>query len=220
MGPFLLAAATIIGASPSMAAGKPLGSVILADGGRLDNADATVGSTVFTGDDMATNQGGKIRLRLGAAQIYLLANTEVALGNSPEVPTAILKSGTVGFATSGQQLAEIDVAQATIRPKGPAPSNGEVRLISSKELLVSSFHGALEVNVDGDIRVVNEGSALRVLLDPNAEADALPDPQSGHVPVMRRRRVQFYLIPVGIAGVASYFVYQETAESCSTPDTH
>lgn len=220
MGPLLLAAASIIGASPSMAAGRPLGSVILADGARLDNADATVGSTVFSGDDMATNQDGKIRLRLGAAQIYLLANTEVALGDSPEVPTAILKGGTVGFATSGQQIAEIDVAQATIRPKGPTPSNGEVRLVSAKELLVSSFHGALEVNVDGDIRVVNEGSALRVLLDPNAEADALPNPQSGHVPIVKRRRIAFYVIPIGVAGVASYFVYQKTTESCSTPDTH
>lgn len=216
------AASLLLAASLCDAAGKPLGSVILAEGARLDNTDAVVGSTVFSGDQMDTNQAGKIRLRLGAAQLYLLANSSITLGDSPEASAAILNSGTVGFATTGDRPVEVEIRKTTIRSKGPSPSNGEVRLINDKEFVVSSFHGVLEVNVDGDIHLVNEGAALRVLLDPDGDEaanSAVPGAQSGHVPIVKRRRAAFYLIPIGAAGIASYFVYDKLTESCSSPST-
>jgi hypothetical protein len=104
---------TALGDVPGLAAAaKSLGTVILAEGAQLDNADASAGTSVFPGDELRTSQGGKLRLRLGAAQVYLLADSVATLEDASAVVLMKLTRGTAGFSTPGSQVVEIDTPQA------------------------------------------------------------------------------------------------------------
>jgi hypothetical protein len=93
------------------------------------------------------------------------------------------------------------------------------------ELIVTSFHGALDVDVDGEIRTVNDGQSYRVVVDDDPSAQ---DPQgtgtgsmkgknAGDIRVRRRRPVVYYLIIFGGAALLGYFYYHHLNESPSTP---
>jgi hypothetical protein len=198
---------------------KPLGTVILSEGGHLDNADAAVGASVFSGDDVATSTGGRLRLRLGTAQVYLLSNSYASMSDSGAA-SVNLKAGSVGFASPDAEVVEVRLRpDVAVRSKGPAPSNGQITLVSPNEFLVSSYHGALEVAVGDEVTTVAAPNAYRVMLDPQTAegAGTKGQKQAGEIPVIRKRRALFYAIVLGGAAVGSYLIYRALCESSSTP---
>ncbi|MGA8102544.1 MAG: hypothetical protein WB869_10340, partial [Candidatus Acidiferrales bacterium] len=166
----ILAAALLgsVGIAPALgAAAKPLGSVIQSEGGSIDNVGASVGASVFSGDAIGTTQNaaGRLRLRLGAAQMFLLADSTATLIDIPGGVAANLTYGTAGFSTSGAEPVEIRTSNGIVRSKGPDGSYGQVMIAGPHELIVTSFHGALDIDVDGQIQTVNEGQSYRVVVD-------------------------------------------------------
>lgn len=211
---------TALGDIPALSAPpKSLGTVILAEGAQLDNADTSAGSSVFPGDALHTNQGGKLRLRLGTAQVYLLADSSATLEDASPVVRTKLTRGTAGFSTPSSQVVEIETALAIIRSRGRSTgtelSHGEVTITGPNELVVSSFRGALDVDIDGDIHTLTEGHACRVVMDPEEpQGVGIRDTRSiGN----RRRPVAFYaIIGGGAAAISGYFAYTELPESPSS----
>jgi len=61
------------------AASKPLGMVVAADHAHLDNASAATGASVYSDDALVTDEGGSLRLSVGASQIYLLSLSSASL---------------------------------------------------------------------------------------------------------------------------------------------
>lgn len=223
-------AAAILGslwmAPASSAASRPLGSVILSQGGSVDNVNAAVGASVFSGDAISTTQNavGRLRLRLGTAQIYLLAESNATLTEFPGGVGAELTNGTAGFATSGSQAVEIRTANGIVRSRGPEPSYGQVMLAGPHELIVSCFHGSLDIDVDGEVRTVNDGQSYRVVVDDDPSAQTTDNGGSPHmkqnagdIRVRRRRPAVFYLIIFGAAAILGYFYYHHLNESPSVP---
>ncbi|MGA8102463.1 MAG: hypothetical protein WB869_09935 [Candidatus Acidiferrales bacterium] len=205
---------------------KPLGSVILSQGGAVDNVNASVGASVFSGDSISTTQNasGRLRLRLGTAQVYLLADTNATLTDIPGGVGASLTNGTAGFSTSASELVEIRTSNGIIRSKGPEGSYGQVMIAGPHELIVTSFHGQLEVDVDGDLKTVNDGQSYRVVVDddPNAQepegtGTGNMKKNAGDIRVRRRRPVVYYLIIFGAAALLGYFYYHHLNESPSAP---
>jgi hypothetical protein len=205
---------------------KPLGSVILSEGGAVDNVNAAVGASVFSGDYVSTTQNaaGRLRLRLGTAQVYLLADSNATLADVPGGVGANLNSGTAGFSTSGSQLVEIRTANGIVRSKGPEGSYGQVMIAGPHELIVTSFHGALDIDVDGDIKTVNDGQSYRVVVDDDPSSQDPEGAGTGHmkqnagdIRIRRRRPVVYYLILFGAAALLGYFYYHHLNESPSAP---
>jgi hypothetical protein len=205
---------------------KPLGSVILSQGGAVDNVDASVGASVFSGDSISTtqNSAGRLRLRLGTAQVYLLAGSTATLSDVPGGVGANLTYGTAGFSTSPSELVEIRTGNGIIRSKGPEGSYGQVMIAGPHELIVTSFHGALEVDVDGDLKTVNDGESYRVVVDDDPNAQDPEGAGTGHmkknagdIRIRRRRPVVYYLIIFGAAALLGYFYYHHLNESPSAP---
>lgn len=223
---------TALGDVPALAAAaKSLGTVILAEGAQLDNADASAGTSVFPGDELRTSQGGKLRLRLGAAQVYLLADSVATLEDASAVVLMKLTRGTAGFSTPGSQVVEIDTPQAVIRSNGRSSgrsnghatgrsgdkelSHGEVTIAGPNELVVSSFRGAMDIDIDGGIYTITEGHAYRVVMEPQEPPGArIKEVRS--IGNRRRSRAGFYAITGGGAAIAGYFAYTETPESASS----
>ena len=226
----ILAAALLVSLciAPALgAAAKPLGSVILSQGGTIDNVNASVGASVFSGDAIGTTQNaaGRLRLRLGRTQVFLLADSTATLSDIPGGVAANLTYGTAGFSTSGEEPVEIRTTNGIIRSKGSEGSYGQVMIAGPHELIVTSFHGALDIDVDGQIQTVNDGQSYRVVVDDDPSAPTTDSgagtkgmkKNAGDIRIRRRRPVVFYIILFGVAALLGYLYYHHLNRSPSTP---
>jgi hypothetical protein len=84
--------------------------------------------------------------------LLLPAASRVTWGSEEGTAAATLNNGTAVFSTAS----------------GGGPTVGRVSIVNSKELRVSCSRGSLAISVDDDTKTVAEGTAYRVVLDPNA----------------------------------------------------
>ena len=65
---------------PAMAASEqPLATVVSAQSAYLAKANAVPGADVYLDDDLVTDPGGSLRLKVGQGQVYLLSSSEATL---------------------------------------------------------------------------------------------------------------------------------------------
>lgn len=178
-------------ASPSAS----LGIVVYAKSAQLDSATAVGGATIFPGDKLETGQDGSVRVRAGSGQIYLLASSAATFSSQANGFNAVLQRGTAGFSSAGSESVEVRVADAVIRPKTSEPTHGRVTIISPDRLIVSSFHGPLELQVGDETYTIAENTAYRVDLSSDAQE---PQGAGGHK--AKKRRAALLLIVLGAAG--------------------
>ena len=145
-----------------------LGIVVFAEHAHIGTSAASAGSTLYAGDKLTTELTGSIQVRTGAAR-FLLDGGAVATLSSDEAPlAATLTAGTATFSTSAAKTFTLHFANAKIRANTDLPTVGQVSVINSRELLVKSTRGSLSFSAGGETRVVAEGTAYRVILDPTA----------------------------------------------------
>jgi hypothetical protein len=156
-----------LAAGPAFAAlARPLGNILFADHAMVGSVAAVSGATVFAGDRISTEAGGSVRIRVGAGQVYMPAMSVIALEEYPGGVSATLARGTVAFASGDESQVVVRASHALMRPKNAQqPAQGQVVLVGAKELLVSSYRGALEVVVGTEVRAVPEATTYRVLLE-------------------------------------------------------
>jgi len=148
-------------ASPEL----PLGSIVLADRAYLGSNLASAGATVFAGDQLSTDEGGALRVRLGNGQLYLPAKSVAALEAPAGSIAAKLLRGTVGFSSSGESAIVVRASEVLIRPKTVEPTHGQVQLVGPREMIISSYRGSLEVLVGSETYLVAPNTGYRLLLD-------------------------------------------------------
>jgi hypothetical protein len=144
----------------------------------VGRAAASVGTTVFSGDSLDTEELGSLQVRAGAARLLLPANSRVTWGAEEGTAAATLKNGTAIFSTANAKAFSLHASTAVIRANGDGPTVGSVSIVNPKELRVSCSRGTLAISVDDDTKTVAEGTAYRVVLDPDSVADD-PSPQQG-----------------------------------------
>ena len=179
--PVLIPAALLalfVCAAPAGAAGSksappsnvPLGVVVTSERAVVSQVPAQPGTSLYDGDALVTDAKGSLRVRLGNSQLLLGGNTVVRLRASPAQVQAVLEQGVLRFSVVGQPLT-LQALAAIIRPQ--QSSSGEVLILGPKEFQIGSTKGNLDVDIDGDSRVVSEATAYDVTLVP-ADPDASP----------------------------------------------
>lgn len=149
-----------------------LGTVVFADHAHVGLAAASVGSTVFGGDRLSVEPEGSVQIRSGAARFLLASGGTATLSSDDATPSATLTAGTATFSTANARAFTLHFANAAIRANTDQPTVGQVSVLGPKELVVKSTRGSLAFTVAGQTRVVAEGSAYHVILDPTASEAA------------------------------------------------
>ena len=218
------------------ASGEAFGTVVTADRARVGSGPISVGATVFGGDRLITDDTGSMQVRAGAARLLLSSASIAMLAKDESSPAASLTRGTAIFSTANSKAFSLHVGSMTIRPETDQPTVAQVSVVGPKQLMVRSTRGSVTVAVDDDVRVIPEGMAYRIVLDPspsdlaavdreNSDADMDASPAQGPQGVGAGKRKQprragrshFIWFAIGIASVATFFAVYEAVQSPSKP---
>jgi len=195
--------------------------VVSADRARVGTAAASVGTTVFAGDRLETEQLGKVQVRTNAARLLLSGSSRATWSTEADTPAATLTSGTATFSTANSNTFALRMASAIIRPEGKGPTVGNVTVLSAKELVVRCSRGAVSITVDDDSRVIPEGAAYHVVLDPDPSMMASADPaqpaSSSAKPPKSGGKSKFIWFAIGTAAIVTFFAVTEALESPDRP---
>jgi hypothetical protein len=199
-----------------------LGTVVYADRAHMGAAAASVGATVFGGDHLSTEQSGSIQVRAGAARLLLSGASSATFAREEATPAATLTRGSATFSTANSKAFALHVASAVIRPNTDQPTIGHVTVLNPKELVVKSVKGSLTIAVDDDVRVIPEGAAYRIVLDP---ADTAAPPQGARGagtngygrPPVKAAKSRFIWYAIGITAVLTFLAVHEALESPDRP---
>jgi len=199
-----------------------LGTVVYAEGAHMGAAAASVGATVFGGDRLSTEQSGSIQVRAGAARFLLSGASSATFLKDEATPAATLTRGSATFSTANSKAFALRVASAVIRPATDQPTIGSVTVLGPKELVVRSTRGSLSVAVEDDVRVVAEGAAYRIVLEPSDTPAAAQGPRgaggrSYGGPPIKAARSKFIWYAIGITTVLTVWALHEALESPDRP---
>ena len=217
----VVAAASLLVVGPSPAKVVPLGMVTHAERAHVGEAAASVGSTIYDGDRLSTEAGGVLRisgpyltLQLDAQSILTLRRPASKEGSAE----ADLACGTLVLSAARNGSVSVVADDALIRPAANA-ALAHIRVVNPKELRIYAQRGALEFSYHGESKVVAEGAAYRVLLDPSEkEAVALESEPANQKPPMVHHK--FLLIAIGIAAGIPIPVVVHDMESPDKPGSH
>jgi hypothetical protein len=211
----------LIGIPSFGATEKPLGLVTQAHEAHLGSATVAIGTTVYPGDTLATDEGGTVRLKVGGSQFYLLASSAATLSANASVVNASVARGTVGFSSNGTDQLSLEIPEGTLRAANGQPGYGQVTILSSREVIISAYRGTLVLDDDGDLHEIPAGKSYRVTmdLDPAAEPQG-PAGAGGNNKVVapRHRHLLFDLIVLGAAAGAGVALWYHLSESNSKPN--
>lgn len=207
--------------------GLGAGTVVAAESAHIGTAPATVGATVFPGDKLDTERvRGGLQIRAGTARLVLSASSRLVWGTEDELPSATLTSGRAAFSTAGAKAFVLHAGTAAFRPRGNEPTVASVTLLSPKELLVRCSRGAVLIAVEDDVRVITEGTAYRVVLDPEAASrlGGAPTPAAtptsttwGQKPPIKAGKSKFIWYAIGFTALVTGFAVYEALESPDRP---
>lgn len=208
-------------ATPAWSApATPLAMVVSADRAHVGTAPASVGTTVFSGDRLETEQLGKVQVRTDAARLLLSGASKATWGMEADRPEVTLTRGTATFSTANSNAFALRMATAVIRPEGKGPTIGNVTVLGAKELVVRCSRGAVSITVDDDSRVIPEGAAYHIVLDPDpsmmASAEAA-QPSSGTKPPKSGGKSKFIWFAIGAVAVVTFFAVRQALESPDRP---
>jgi len=190
---------------------KPLGLVIQAQLAHLDSADAAIGTTVYSGDALDTQDGGTLRLKVGASQLYLLSGSAATFASSENAAHVNVIHGTVGIFSTNPNQIELETPLGTIRAAKGSSAYGQVRIAGPEEMIVSAYKGTLVIDCDGEEHSVEAGKSYDVTLMADPEpASPIVSPTSKR----KRRRLALILIVVGGETLTGYLLWRDWSESC------
>jgi len=202
------------------------GTIVTAEHARVGDSSAEVGTTVFSGDRLATDPAGSVQIRAGAARFLLQSGSSATLNDTEGAPSAKLFGGTATFSTGNSKAFTLLASRAAIRAQSNGPTIGQVTYLNEKELLVASKRGPLTITVDGETEIIPEGTAYRVILEPPPTMAQGPEGAGAHKddkkrgmngPPRRAGRNYFLITAVGITAIATGFAISEALESPNRP---
>ncbi|MGH9743849.1 MAG: hypothetical protein ACRD51_16005 [Candidatus Acidiferrum sp.] len=201
-----------------------LGTVVASKDANVGGTGAAVGTTIFAGDNLSTADSGNVQLRTGAARFQLSASSMATVSEEGGMPVATLTKGSATFSTANARAFALNVSTAVIGPKSDEPTIGQVTILDKRQLIVKCLRGALTITVGGDSRVIPEGSAYRIVLEPSANEAAQSQPPtqgaggkgSGRPPISAGTS-RFVWYAIGATAVLTFLAVQEALESPDRP---
>ena len=179
-----------------------LGVVTHAEHAHLGLAAASVGSTIYDGDNVSTDLGGTLVVSARAVTLELAPKSSLTLRRRFPLAEDIAAELTAGrLLISAAQNASVAVIanDASIRPAANAPAIAYVQLINKKELRILVRRGAVEFTYQGESAVIPEGKTYRVLLDPSDKelVSSSDSRQSKTAPA--KHRPKFLLLAIALS---------------------
>jgi len=221
IGCLILLASSVGSFSASTPGRRVLGVVIQTEQGKLDSADAKVGSNVYSCDRLETPDSGILRVRVGASQMFLTKTSLAELEDESNAIQGIAMNGTVGFASPAGDSFSLRTPAGIVRAANGLAVTGQVVFTGPQKLLISAIHGDLILDAGGELRTIPEGQSAEVTFDNNMDNSchegAYADESQAKTPAIHRP-VGFYLVAGGAAAVGAYWGWHESSESPSKPD--
>jgi hypothetical protein len=140
----------------------PAGVVLQSANARLNTADATIGTTVYDGDRMETQDKGALSLRSGQIQLTLAESSTLWMNHENLILIPTLQRGTVTFRAENGTGVEIRADDVRVRPHSLVLTVGEVTL-QDCDILVTARAQDLEVTAGKETKILEEGKTYRVL---------------------------------------------------------
>ena len=170
----------------------PTGVVLQSANARLNTADAVVGTTIFDGDRMETEEKGALSVRSDQVQLTLSEQSTVWMNHENLILAPTLQRGTVTFHADTGTGVEIRADDVRVRPHSRVLTVGEVTL-EECDVLVTARTQSLEVSAGKETKILEEGRTYRVVRK-GACGAALNHP----TPAVGQSR--FLLLPAAIIG--------------------
>lgn len=194
-------APSVLPAAPPVPPTRVLGVITQALRANVGNGSAITGSTIFDGDLLQTDKDGSLRVRIGSAQAYLFEGGDAVLHRSGDGFSADLTRGGLVLASGQGQTFHLFAIGANIEPGTSQPTVAQVTWVSTRELVVTSRKGALQISMGDETRTIEDGTAYRMVIDP-ATAAAAPMPGARKAPATGRNRFHLVLVVAAVAAVA------------------
>ncbi len=119
---------------------------------------------MYPGEDLSTDDGGSLDLRIVNTRFGLAANSRVHFYSAAKGSVGELDSGTLTFRRdTGADGFEVVASDVRIVPKGEGPVAGQVTFLSACKITVSSITGEIAITSGKESRTVKEGEAYSVL---------------------------------------------------------
>jgi hypothetical protein len=185
-----------------------------------DNAHSGVdvvnsGATIYDGDQIATQDGGSMLLRLSDGKLFLHKATSIQMHAIANGFSADLGNGTVSVSSEEGRTFQLVTDGLTIRPATAHPTAAQIERVSATEVVLVSTRGDLQVSMGDEAETVTAGNSYKVELA-SAEPEPGPYPQ-GPPPIAGRRPKGFYILVFGaIAAVTAILIWRAT-ESPTKP---
>lgn len=187
----------------------PPAVVLQSASARLNTADAAVGTTVFDGDRIETQEKGVLSLRSGQIQLTLSESSTLWMNHENLAVTPMLQRGTVTFRAETGTGLEIRADDVHVRPHSPVLTVGEVTL-QDCDVLVTARTQSLEVTAGKETKTLEEGKTYRVARKGACGAAA----NHAALPVGQNR---FLLLPAAVAGIVGIWAVHKGLESPDRP---
>lgn len=167
-------AAFVLAASGVLAQSAPqtpaLGLIAQASQAKIGNAEASEGTSIYSGDLLSTGNNGSLLVRIGALSFQLQPNSSVHIYRAPYGAVAELNSGTVIYTTSGgPQNLVIVASDVRVTPNIAYSDFGRVSMDDPCDITVYSERGNANVQVGSESRDVEEGQAYHVRAENSLE---------------------------------------------------
>ncbi len=157
--------------APLPAADAPLGVVLQANLAHVKDSAITEGATVYPGDDLSTDVGGSLDLRIANSRFDLAANSRAHFYAGEKGSVVELTSGTLTFRRdAGTDGIEVVASDVRIVPKGEGIVTGLVTIYSPCKIAVTSIAGEIEVRSGTETRIVAEKETYAVIPEVSVSA--------------------------------------------------
>jgi hypothetical protein len=187
----------------------PTGVVLQSASARLNTTDAAVGTTIFDGDRMETQEKGALSLRSGQVQLTLAEQSTVWMNHENLILTPTLQRGTVTFRAETGTGVEIKADDVRVRPHAPVLTVGEVTL-QDCDVLVTARTQSLEVTAGKETKILEEGKTYRVVRKGACGA-------AQNHPASAVGQSRFFLLPTAVVAGVTIWVVHEVLESPDRP---
>jgi hypothetical protein len=199
-------------AAPASSPSAPLGVVLSAENAHVGAGVTTSGATIYDGDRLETPEGATLRVKLGSGQLVLRQSSAADVHALANGFSANLNNGSVVVSSAEGQTFQVLADGATIRPANSQPTSGQITMLSSTELILTSNRGTLQVSMGDDVKTVDAGSSYRLEVQPEDPGPS-PNPQAPH-PTARNR---FLWIAIPVVAAVTGVVIWRALVSPSTP---
>ena len=165
-----MALASLSAIPPTLGRTEALAIIAQADRASLGAQAASVGSSLYDGEKISTDDSGILQLRSGPVQFNLLGGSVATVRGNADVETqtftAELAKGTAVMTSPAGAKSEICALGASIRAAQGGPLTVQVSVTGPKELRIYVRRGAALLMYHGETATIAEGSSYTVALDP------------------------------------------------------